>query len=200
MVESTGLRLFFAIELDDAVRRGAARIAADLSNALGADGRTALSWVRADNMHLTVRFLGDTPARRVPPLVQAFETPLATPPFDVHLAGLGTFPPRGPNRVIWLGVSAQERLAAIHREVEDRLAALGFEREERPYHAHLTLARVRGRLGPQAPSIIAGTATAGLAASAVRELTLFESRLSPRGAAYTALCRTTLGPAREDGR
>ncbi|HOC17228.1 MAG TPA: RNA 2',3'-cyclic phosphodiesterase [Vicinamibacterales bacterium] len=201
MDESRGPRLFFAVELDEAVRRAAARVAAELSRALAADGRAEVSWVRAENMHLTVRFLGETPAPRVAPLVEAFAVPLATPPFELRFAGLGTFPPSGPARVIWLGIVAgHDQLAAVHREVEDRLGPLGVEREERPYRAHLTLGRVRGRLGPRAASIVGGTVAAGVPASAAREVTLFESRLSPRGAIYTALCRTALGTARKEGR
>lgn len=195
------MRLFFAVELDGAVRRAAARLAADLSLALGADGGARVSWVRPDNMHLTLRFLGETPEPRVPGLIEAFAAPLATPAFELRFAGVGTFPPRGPARVIWLGITeGHEALAGVHAEVEGRLAALGFDREERPFRAHLTLGRVRDRLGPRAATIIGGTAATGLPVSAAREVTLFESRLSPRGATYTALCRTGLGPVREDGR
>ena len=199
MAETTGMRLFFAVELDEALRRAAGRIAADLSRALAGDGRADISWVRADTMHLTVRFLGETPEARVPPLIEAFTPPLATPPFELRFAGLGTFPPRGPARVIWLGIaSGHDRLGAVSGEVEARLAALGFEGEGRPFRAHLTLGRVRGRLGPRAGALIGELPAAGLPASAATQVTLFESRLSPRGASYTALCRTRLRPARED--
>jgi 2'-5' RNA ligase len=87
----------------------------------------------------------------------------------------------------------------VHREVEDRLAALGIDREDRPFRAHLTLGRVRNRLGPRAASIISETAAADLPASVAREVTLFESRLSPRGAVYTPLGRTSLAGARGTG-
>jgi 2'-5' RNA ligase len=200
MDESRAPRLFFAVELDRAVRRAAARVAAELSRALTASGRAEVSWVREENLHLTVRFLGETPAARVAPLVEAFAVPLVTPSFELRFAGLGTFPPRGPARVIWLGVAAgHDQLAAVHREVEDRLGLLGIEREERPYRAHLTLGRVRRPLGPRAASIIGSAAAAGIPASAAREVTLFESRLSPRGPTYTAVCRTALGAARREG-
>lgn len=188
------MRLFLAVELDEAVRRAAGRVAAELSRALGADGRTNVAWVRPENMHLTIRFLGEMPAGAVPPLREALDVPLATRAFELRLAGLGAFPPRGPARVIWLGVlEGHDDLAAVHREVEDRLAALGLGRDDRPFRAHLTLGRVRNRLGPRAGSILSEAAAAGIPASVAREVTLFESRLSPSGAIYTALCRTSLG-------
>lgn len=191
------MRLFLAVELDERVRRAAAQAAADLSRALGADGGSgAIGWVRPEHMHLTVRFLGETAEERLPGLRQALAAPLATPAFELRFAGLGTFPPRGPARVIWLGIaSGHDQLAAAHREVEERLARLGFEREDRPFRAHLTLGRVRDRLGGRAASIISGTQVGDLPPCAAREVTLFESRLSPRGPSYTALWRTSLGPA-----
>jgi 2'-5' RNA ligase len=196
--EGRGLRLFLAVELDEPLRRLAGRVAADLSRALGADGQTGVTWVRPENMHLTVRFLGETPETRVPGLLEALAPPLVTPSFELRFAGVGTFPPRGPARVIWLGIaSGHDRLTGVHHEIEDRLAALGTEREDRPFRAHLTLGRVRGRLGPRAGSIISGTVAGDLPVSVVREVTLFESRLSPRGPVYTALCRTALAPREE---
>lgn len=195
------MRLFLAVELDEAVRHAAARVAEELSRALGSEGRGPVAWVRPENMHLTVRFLGETPEARVAALRSVLAPPLATPPFELRFAGLGTFPPRGPARVIWLGIaSGHDRLAAVHREVEDRLAAAGIEREERPFRAHLTLGRVRTRLGPRAAAVISETAVADLPASVAREVTLVESRLSPHGALYSALCRTGLGPTGEERR
>ncbi len=195
------MRLFLAVELDEAVRLAAGRVATQLSRALGTHGRANVAWVRPENLHLTILFLGETPEAAVPPLRQALEAPLASRPFELRLGGLGAFPPRGPARVIWLGVvEGHDRLAAVHREVEDRLAALGVEREDRPFRAHLTLGRVRGQLGPRAGSVLSETAAAGIPASVAREVTLFESRLSPSGAIYTALGRTSLGGAADSTR
>jgi 2'-5' RNA ligase len=195
------MRLFFAVELNEASRRAASRIASDLSRALAGAGGADVSWVRPENMHLTIRFLGETAPERARELAVAFAAPLSTPAFDLRFSGVGTFPPRGPARVIWIGITeGHEALAALHSEVEDRLVAHGIEREGRPFRAHLTLGRVRTRLRPGAAAIIGAAAADALPASAARELTLFESRLSPHGATYTALVRTPLGPARKDGR
>ncbi|MBP1633702.1 MAG: 2'-5' ligase [Acidobacteria bacterium] len=195
------MRLFFAVELDEAVRRATSRIASDLARALAAAGGADVSWIRPGNMHLTVRFLGETAPDRARDLAAAFAAPLAAPPFELRFSGVGTFPPRGPARVIWVGIEAgHEQLAAVHGEVEGRLRALGIAPEDRPFRAHLTLGRVRTRLGPGAAKAIAGTAAAGVPPCTARELTLFESRLSPHGATYVALARTPLGPAHEDRR
>ncbi len=122
--------------------------------------------------------------------------PFATPAFRLSVAGLGAFPPSGPPRVFWLGLGeGADRLARLHDEVEARLEGLGFEREDRPFRAHLTLGRVKGRLGPEARRLLASVPPEDVGTLSVARVTLFESRLSPRGATHTALAHGRLAPA-----
>jgi 2'-5' RNA ligase len=109
-------------------------------------------WVRLDGLHLTLRFLGPTTDDRLPGVVAAVDR-LAdgTTPFPIEIGGAGAFPSIGRPRILWLGVlRGVDALAAAAARLDDGLAASGWPREERPFRAHLTLARSDGvRAGPQ---------------------------------------------------
>ena len=189
------MRLFVAVELDEAVRREAARVSRALAAALERHGTgRGVAWVAPQNLHLTLQFLGevDPPAARA--VVERLSVPVAIPPFDLALAGLGVFPPTGPPRVIWAGVAeGADALVAAHGEVGRRLEGLGFPRENRPFRSHLTLGRVKAPLGPRLGEVLAETALVGETRCRVDHLTLFESRLSPRGATYSVVATAGLG-------
>jgi 2'-5' RNA ligase len=115
--------------LIDGIRRGPA-------------GRGA-RWVRTENLHLTLRFLGDTPADRVPAVAEAMRRAAGgTRAFEVRLAGAGAFPSSGRPRALWLGiVVGAPELGAIASAMEPPLAELGWPPEGRPFRPHLTVAR-----------------------------------------------------------
>lgn len=115
--------------LIDGVRRGPA-------------GRGA-RWVRTENLHLTLRFLGATPADRVPAVEAAVRRAAAgIGAFDVRLAGAGAFPPSGRPRALWLGiVGGAAELGAIASALEEPLSELGWPPDGRPFRPHLTVAR-----------------------------------------------------------
>lgn len=141
-------------------------------------------------MHLTVRFIGHVDDSRVPAVLGALAPPLPIAPFDIALDRCGAFPPTGPLRVFWIGLSAGlAGLQAMHHEFNRRLLPVGFAPEERPYTAHLTLGRVKDSR-PDA----ARAARAALPAievppvpSRIDHATVLQSLLSPRGATYRAL-------------
>jgi 2'-5' RNA ligase len=175
--------------LPDAVRARLAEAAADLR------GRApGWSWVRPENLHLTLRFLGGLDA----PAIAAAGEALAVAaggiaPFELHLGGLGGFPaPRTP-RVVWAGVVAgAEALGRLHAAVERELAARGIPPEGRAYHGHVTLARARDpRGGRSLGAALGGTAAFG--GFTVERLHLMRSELDPRGARYSVLAEATLG-------
>ncbi len=187
------MRLFVAVELSEAVREGAARVARELAEAFGPGAKRAVSWVTPANMHLTVRFLGETDPRAAEDLVRRMAASFETPAFRLALGGLGAFPRSGPPRVIWLGLTeGAESLLRVHDEIEGRLEGLDVEPEDRAFRAHLTLGRVKAPPGPAARQAIASIRTDGIGSCDIQEVTLFESRLSPRGAIYTALARGRL--------
>ncbi len=189
------MRLFVACELDDRVTREAVRVARALAAALDRrGGGRGVAWVGQPNLHLTLQFLGEVDEATAAAVAGRLAPPFAHPPFDLAFAGLGTFPPAGPPRVIWLGITAGgDELAAVQGEVARRLEALGFPRARRPFRAHLTLGRVKAPLGPGLGGLLRETAVAPATGCRVDRVTLFESRLSPRGATYSVIATAPLG-------
>jgi RNA 2',3'-cyclic 3'-phosphodiesterase len=187
------MRLFIGLELDDEVRESAAAVAASLRQNL--EMRVEARWIPANNFHLTLWFIGEVAEDRAEEILHALRVPLTDEQFDIHIRGAGAFPPSGAPRVFWLGVtSGAERLARLHREVARRLLSLGIEPERRPYSAHLTVARIKAIHGRDYRGIRAALrAVAGNAGtSRVRAVTVFRSRLSPKGATYDPLLRVPL--------
>ena len=185
------LRTFVAVEMDEAIRRAAARSIEEL-RAAAAD----VTWVAPHNMHLTVKFLGDVAAEKIPQVCESVAQAVAdTEPFDLEIRGVGAFPNAARPRTIWLGIGAGEReLAALARRIESALEKLGFAREARGFHGHLTLGRVRR----PSPALAALTPLlqdkadfeAGL--TPIDEVVVFSSQLSPAGPTYEALSRAPL--------
>jgi 2'-5' RNA ligase len=155
------LRLFVAVELSDDVRRALDDAIAVLKRAGADDG---LRWVRPDGIHLTLKFLGATPPDRVSAIVSALREHLrGATAFDLQPDGFGAFhggkhvvsrrewqrEPRHHNvRVVWVGVEGETaKLAGLASRVEAALSPLGFPAENRPFSAHLTLARARDDSG-----------------------------------------------------
>jgi len=187
------LRLFVAVDLDENLRRAASRVGRALRDRLEEAGTYGISWVGADNLHLTLRFLGEVGEDLTRRVETTLAEPFAVAPFVVELAGIGTFPPAGSARVIWLGiVSGADALARLHDEVKVRLRPLPVAREDRPYRAHLTIGRFRAPAPARVQEVIAAMATGAIGRCVVRHVTLYSSRLSPKGAIYTPLVRAPL--------
>jgi len=189
------MRLFVAVELDDAVLAAAQHAAEDLRRRLG----TVLQpkWVAAANMHLTVRFIGHVADERAASILDALRSPLQSAPFDVALGDCGVFPPHGPPRVLWIGLKeGLPSLQAMHEEFNRRLLPLGLEPENRPFSAHLTLARVKdaSRGSSSATREAVRAVSVEPARCHISEATVFESRLSPKGPTYAPLLRVPLRP------
>ncbi len=182
------------IEIDEGVRLAAvdagARFRARLRAPLHA------RWVPAENLHITLWFIGEVPDPRAAEITSALSPQFPHPPFDADIGGLGAFPPRGAPRVIWLGIRAgQQDLQALHGLVRARLQPLGIEPERRPYSAHLTLARVKDapRQRADAMRLALADTPAEAGSTRVAHVTLFRSRVSSRGSVYEPLLRVPLG-------
>lgn len=175
-------RVFTAIALPDSLREALAALRVD---------DPGVRWVRPEGMHLTVRFLGNTDA--VDDVIAAL-LPVAarTPRLSLGLAGFGRFPPRRAPRVLWVGVTGDvDPLADLADRVNAALAPVGFTPETPPYHAHVTLGRVKHGGATAALSALDGLGALG--EFAARELILYRSDLSPKGATYTALAELPFG-------
>jgi len=182
------LRLFVAIELPQAVLDTLRRLQSELR----ARGLEQLRWVRPDGIHLTLKFLGETPAARVPAIAQALEQAAeGVPPHELSLGALGAFGSRHNPRVLWVDLAGDlEPLRRLQERIEKSLAQIGFPKEARPFSAHLTLARVppetaRGLAGRLAEAVQGLQAPPGRVP--VREVSLMRSQLGPGRAVYTCL-------------
>ena len=189
------MRLFVAVEIGEALAARAAELSHELQRrTAGAAPRAKVTWVPADRLHLTVRFIGEIDDARAAAVGTALEPPLNVAPFDLTLAGAGAFPKSGSPRVLWVGVaSGREELVAAEREISARLARLGIPEEERPYSPHLTLARVREPAGLRSARLLDGLTDQSLGTVHVDAITLFHSKLSPKGPTYTPLVRIPMG-------
>ena len=187
------MRLFIAVELPDEVRDVAQATATILARHI--DRAVRLRWVSADQMHLTVRFIGQVSDDRVRAVMDALQPPLPVAPFNLEFRGFGVFPASGPPRVIWIGVSqGLEELGVMHQEFNRRLATLGFEAETRPFSAHLTLARIKeiGSHAARQLRELVRDAQPSNARCRIDSATVFKSELSPRGSRYSALLHVPL--------
>ena len=195
-------RLFVAAPLGDAAREAVARLMRELG-APPDGGRdpdpcappsARLRWVRSANLHLTLRFLGATAPSSVPALEEALDRAArASRPFEARLSGAGAFPSPARPRAVFLRVGDGAReLAALADRFSIELAEGGWPPAERPFAAHLTLARSDGVPGASAAVEALGAAAATLDASwTVDRIVLFESVLGGGPARYVAL-RTAL--------
>jgi RNA 2',3'-cyclic 3'-phosphodiesterase len=189
------MRLFVAAEIDDAVRREAAVVADRVAREVSVvAGPRAVAWVKPQNLHFTVKFLGEVPASALGRLRACLAEPMRTGAFSLTVSGLGVYPASGPSRVIWLGLTeGAPGLGAVHDELDRRLAAVGYEPERRPFSSHLTLGRVKTPIGPAGRQALARVPVGVVGSCRVAQITLFESCLSSAGPTYTAIERYQLG-------
>jgi RNA 2',3'-cyclic 3'-phosphodiesterase len=183
------MRCFVAIELAEDVRRPLIEFLGRLPRASG------VRWVTPDQLHITLKFLGEVPEQRLG-TVQGVVTDAAAEiaPFTIQLAGLGAFPtPRSP-RVLWCGVQDEQQACGRWVAAADpRFAALGYEPEERAFTPHLTLGRSKDPSGAAAMrDVLARLKGPPMPRMEVTEVVLFESRLRPTGAVYVPVLRAPL--------
>lgn len=186
------MRLFVAIELDEQIRAALAHAQAALRPSC--DG---VRWVAPQNLHLTVKFLGEVPDREVTGVTEAVARAAADAvPFDMQIAECGCFPPRDMVRIVWAGaVDTPGALLRCVEGVEKRLEDVGYPRERKRFSPHITIGRVReDRSGGCVRSAVEGHALDRLEQS-VSTLTLMSSVLSPKGPTYTPVSKPKLGPA-----
>ena len=182
------IRAFIAIPLPTTFRQDLAELRQQLER-LAPDG---VRWVAPQNIHLTLKFLGDTPRAQLSAVEGALSRVVEGEAlFSLHSQGLGAFPSWRSPRVIWAGLEDHPALMRLQQEVELALAELGFRVEERPFTAHLTLGRVsrplpqvqRERLASFAQDLASGS----LGSVPVDQVCLFQSQLRPTGPVYTCL-------------
>ncbi len=189
------IRVFIALQVSQMARQQLAETIRLLASELPASVR----WVDPENIHLTLKFLGDIDPIRLEDVSRAMGLAArGSSPFWVHLAGLGMFPNQKRPRVLWAGMGGDlDELVALQEKVDAAMSELNFPREGRPFSPHLTLGRVRnGISGEVRRRIGAAVACATQEASdpwLVDTLHLERSNLTAKGAIYTSLVSAPLG-------
>lgn len=150
-------------------------------------------WVRSENVHLTLKFLGEVPDESTAHISRALGALAGRhEPFGLVPSGFGGFPSGRKARVIWAGTRGDvEALAALAEDLESSLEPLGFEREKRPFSPHLTLGRARRR--PVRVEVERDSPETGFPGFRVEEVVLVESETNREGARYTPLETFGLG-------
>lgn len=181
-------RLFIAIELPASVRTQLKAHIDRLKQALP-DARA--SWTREENLHLTLKFLGDSHVSRVAALSQATARAANNVSrFEIAIGGCGAFPTRGQPRVIWIGIDDPSgQLNNYHQALEDECANVGFVREPRPFHPHLTIARLRQPNGARRLAELHHEIGFDSVPVMVRDVCLIRSELRSEGSRYTVIAR-----------
>ena len=154
-----------------------------------------VSWVKPENLHITLSFLGPTPSGQLPLIGSAMdEVTAGFQPFELLLEGIGTFGPAANPRVLWLGVGGETReLTHIQSQLAGQLEALGFPPEKRTFSPHVTIGRVKGNKGLDAlTSAILSAKNIVLGRARVQSVQLYESILTPKGSIYKIQHTTTL--------
>jgi RNA 2',3'-cyclic 3'-phosphodiesterase len=189
------LRTFIAIELSQELVENLAALQAHLR---GEIPTRAVRWVRADGIHLTLKFLGDTPQEKLVEVQAAVARAASSVgPFAFRLAGLGCFPNMRQPRVVWVGLHEPTgALARLREAVERQVSPLGFPTEKRPFQPHLTLGRVQREAAPQDVRQVGQVVSAALPGTigemSVEGIAHIKSDLRPSGAVYTTLFEARL--------
>jgi 2'-5' RNA ligase len=181
-------RLFIAIELPTSTRQG---VQDHINQLRQAFPETRASWICEENVHLTIKFLGDTPVTKVEALSQAVQRAAhQVLPFELIVCECGAFPPRGQPRVLWIGIKdPTNNLTKLYRTLEDECANAGFTREGRPFHPHFTIARLRQPPGARRLAELHKEIGFDPVAVKISDVCLVRSELKSEGSRYTAISR-----------
>jgi len=184
------MRLFLAIRIPDDIRGAFGLLIKELRRV-----QPQAKWVRAENLHVTLKFLGNTEPERL----RAVATTISSIRSEqsVHLAfrGLGFFPNERRPRVFWAGLEASPNLAELAAGIDQAMHGLGFPLEQRPFIPHLTLARFEPPgVSPKLLNIVRAQILDSFGALTATEFHLIESKLKPAGAEYTTVQTVRFAP------
>ncbi|CAN5863773.1 hypothetical protein BH18ACI4_BH18ACI4_28570 [soil metagenome] len=179
-------RVFFAISLDESVR---ANLMGQIKRLRESVPHAQASWSRKENIHLTLKFLGEIETCRLGKLSNGAARAVRDfSPFQITLEESGVFPRHGTPRVLWIGIKDESgKLAELHARLEEECAGQGFPREDRPFQPHLTIARLRKPLGARDLAAAHYEMRFETVAVAVAELLVIRSEPGVAGSRYTVV-------------
>ena len=178
------MRTFIAIDVSDEVRSAVGTFTSALKKE-----KARVSWVKPENVHITLKFLGEIDEEKIPEIIGALqECSKKQKPFEITIKGSGGFPNLKKPRIIWVGMTEGiEELKSLAGAADNELSKLGFEKEKRAFKPHLTIGRVKALIDNesfikkiQSTEFYGGRFTAG-------KISLMKSDLKPSGAEYTKL-------------
>jgi RNA 2',3'-cyclic 3'-phosphodiesterase len=177
------VRLFVALEIPSTVRENLAALVDSLRRI-----SKGPRWVRAENLHVTLKFLGEVAEAKVGAIRNALREIHSEQVVTLNFRGLGFFPNEKHPRVFWAGIEASPNLKTLAAEIDSRLEKSGIRREQRPFSPHLTLARFeRPVLSDALHKAIAANRELDSGSLRTSEFHLIQSELKPSGAEYTTL-------------
>jgi 2'-5' RNA ligase len=189
------LRCFIAIDIPEQIKSNIGEMII-LFKKHNAD----VKWVVHENLHLTLKFLGKTPEDLLPRIGELLSRiVLSYTPFCIKIYGVGVFPNRKYPRVIWVGIEDSDSLRNLWRDIENAMESLGYPKEGREFHPHLTIGRVRSQKG-MAHIIheLDTLQTKDFGSAEVSNVNLMRSDLKPTGAQYSCLQEILLGRGKNE--
>ena len=189
------IRVFIAVDLPPAIQESVEKQTASLRRTLGDD---LIRWVPAQNMHLTLKFIGNIAASHLDFLKQMLTQSVNSQrQFDLQIGGIGSFPNLKRPRVLWVGIHAPADLTSLQKNVEAGAVRLGYEKEERGFSPHLTLGRVRQNFSAadlqRIRSALENTQIGRIGTATIEAVHLYKSDLHTDGSIYTKLLSVPLG-------
>lgn len=179
------MRTFVAVDLDPKIKN----TLSDLISLLNSKDPD-VKWVKRQGMHLTLKFLGEVPETMIPDIVRSIEKACdSRESFRISFKGTGFFPPKSKHpRILWAGVEESSELIVLHKRIENELKKLGFQREKRQFHPHLTLGRVKSKKNiPAVLAVLERQRELSFGSMQVENVALFKSILKPTGAEYDVI-------------
>jgi 2'-5' RNA ligase len=183
------LRTFICLQLDQTLRSNLETFHQELL-----EQDWPMRWISVGNIHLTLKFLGDTDQNKIDYIEKALQRAVQNiDPFSVKVKGVGVFPNPAKPRIFWIGLENIDNLITLQRKVDQELALIGFEPEKRKFRPHLTAGRVkRGKRLIQVKPIIDRYKDHEFGNLIADKVTLMQSDLQPTGAVYTPLVQISL--------
>jgi len=187
---SETIRTFVAIELPGKIISSISKVQEDIRSY-----GFKIRWVKPENIHLTLKFLGNVKKADIEKVGEAiYESVKEYSPITLRAKGIGAFPGIKRPRVIWVGISGQlDLLVGLQKTLDEKLEAIGFPKENRPFRGHLTLGRVKAKIDPKRFCDALNELVRFESETFVADrIILFKSELKPTGAVYTKLVDASL--------
>lgn len=183
------LRCFIAIEMPETVKSVLSEIEEGLKKS-----KADVKWVKPDNIHLTLKFLGNIKEENTEKIIKIMgKTCSHYNPFNLEIKGVGMFPYIKSPRVLWVGIESNDVLKTLQEEIDNGMASIGFEREDKKFTPHLTLGRFRSSTGKEGlMEIIKLHEKDSFGIINVKSISLIRSDLNPEGARYSKIAEVSL--------